>query len=191
MVELAVDDTSLNGYSHPPSDQFSALRSALMNSLQRVVDLPLDTAPAFVRHAQLALEIFQGIEAAETGDVEEEEPDDDDKNAVIELRTLTLQEISERVAAALKVPHASLTGPRRTLHVAFARQVAMYVCRKLTKRSFPAIGEHFGRDHSTVIHAFNLIERRVESDIPFRRTIERIERELTVYSAPVATAPAA
>ncbi len=39
----------------------------------------------------------------------------------------------------------------------------MYLCRKLTDNSFPTIGEHFGRDHSTVIHAYNLIARRVSN----------------------------
>src|SRR5437763_64065 len=67
---------------------------------------------------------------------------------------------------------------KRTQHVAFCRQVAMYLCRKITSNSFPSIGEHFGRDHSTVIHAFNLIERRVNSDSAFRFSIEKIERGL-------------
>ena len=52
----------------------------------------------------------------------------------------------------------------------------MYLCRKITSNSFPSIGEHFGRDHSTVIHAVNLIERRVNNDAAFRLLIEKIER---------------
>jgi chromosomal replication initiator protein len=54
----------------------------------------------------------------------------------------------------------------------------MYLCRKLTESSFPTIGEGFGRDHSTVIHAHNLILRRVSSDSAFRMSIEKIERDL-------------
>jgi hypothetical protein len=48
----------------------------------------------------------------------------------------------------------------------------------MTNNSFPSIGEHFGRDHSTAIHAFNLIERRVNNDSAFRFSIEKIERGL-------------
>ena len=59
----------------------------------------------------------------------------------------------------------------------------MYLCRKITSNSFPSIGEQFGRDHSTVIHAFNLIERRVNNDAAFRSLLEKIERGLK----PVAT----
>jgi chromosomal replication initiator protein len=73
---------------------------------------------------------------------------------------------------------AELKSKKRTQHVAFCRQVAMYLCRKLTTNSFPSIGEHFGRDHSTVIHAVNLIERRVNNDAAFRLLIEKIERGL-------------
>jgi chromosomal replication initiator protein len=67
-----------------------------------------------------------------------------------------------------------------TLPVAFCRQVAMYISRKLTDKSFPVIGEHFGRDHSNVIHAYNLIQQRVTNDSGFRMSIEKIERELKV-----------
>jgi chromosomal replication initiator protein len=56
----------------------------------------------------------------------------------------------------------------------------MYLCRKLTDNSFPTIGEHFERDHSTVIHAYNLIARRVSHDSAFRISIDKIERELKV-----------
>ena len=59
----------------------------------------------------------------------------------------------------------------------------MYMCRKLTDSSFPAIGEQFGRDHSTVIHAYNLIARRVASDTSFRHSFEKIERDLKERAA--------
>jgi chromosomal replication initiator protein len=69
-----------------------------------------------------------------------------------------------------------LKSKKRSQKLAFGRQVAMYLCRKVTGHSFAAIGEHFCRDHSTVIHAFNLIERRANADAAFRSSIERIMR---------------
>jgi chromosomal replication initiator protein len=98
--------------------------------------------------------------------------------------------ISDFVAMRFRLAPDQLMGKSRIQRVAFARQVAMYLCRKITESSFPTIGEHFNRDHSTAIHSFNLISRRVESDLPFHRTIQRIEHELAVSSAP-ATAAAA
>jgi chromosomal replication initiator protein len=89
-----------------------------------------------------------------------------------------IEAIQQVVSDCFHIRLADLKSKKRTQHVAFCRQVAMYLCRKITSNSFPSIGEHFGRDHSTVIHAFNLIERRVNSDSAFRFSIEKIERGL-------------
>ncbi len=89
-----------------------------------------------------------------------------------------IEAIQNAVADYFHIRISDLKSKRRTQHIAFCRQVAMYLCRKLTESSFPVIGEHFGRDHSTVIHAYNLIARRVASDAAFRISIEKIAREL-------------
>ncbi len=86
--------------------------------------------------------------------------------------------IQKTVADFFHIRLVDLKSKKRTQHIAFCRQVAMYLCRKLTSSSFPVIGDAFGRDHSTVIHAHNLIQRRVTNDSAFRLSIERIEREL-------------
>jgi chromosomal replication initiator protein len=91
-----------------------------------------------------------------------------------------IEGIQKTVADFFHIRLADLKSKKRTQHIAFCRQVAMYLCRKLTDNSFPVIGEHFGRDHSTVIHAYNLIARRVGNDSAFRMSIEKIERELKV-----------
>jgi len=55
----------------------------------------------------------------------------------------------------------------------------MYLCRRYTDASFPVIGDRFGgRDHSTVIHAAQVVERRLRDDPTFRATVERLERLL-------------
>ena len=89
-----------------------------------------------------------------------------------------IDSIQKTVSDFFHIRLTDLKSKKRTQHIAFCRQVAMYLCRKLTDSSFPTIGEHFGRDHSTVIHAYNLIMRRVTSDSAFRLSIEKIEREL-------------
>jgi chromosomal replication initiator protein len=94
-----------------------------------------------------------------------------------------IEGIQKTVADFFHIRLAELKSKKRTQHIAFCRQVAMYLCRKLTDNSFPVIGEHFGRDHSTVIHAYNLIARRVGNDSAFRMSIEKIERELKIDPA--------
>jgi chromosomal replication initiator protein len=96
------------------------------------------------------------------------------------------ESIQKTVADFFHIRLADLKSKKRTQHIAFCRQVAMYLCRKITSSSFPVIGEHFGRDHSTVIHAYNLIQRRITSDSAFRFSIEKIERELKATHASAA-----
>ena len=94
-----------------------------------------------------------------------------------------IEMIQKTVSDFFHIRLADLKSKKRTQHIAFCRQVAMYLCRKMTDSSFPAIGEAFGRDHSTVIHAHNLIARRIANDSAFRFSIEKIERELKATHA--------
>jgi chromosomal replication initiator protein len=94
-----------------------------------------------------------------------------------------IEVIQKIVSDFFHIRLTDLKSKKRTQHIAFCRQVAMYLCRKMTDSSFPTIGEHFGRDHSTVIHAFNLIHRRITNDSAFRFSIEKIERELKTAHA--------
>jgi chromosomal replication initiator protein len=98
-----------------------------------------------------------------------------------------IEAIQRTVADFFHIRLGDLKSKKRTQHIAFCRQVAMYLCRKITDSSFPTIGDAFCRDHSTVIHAHNLIQRRVTNDSAFRFSIDKIERELKTIqaSAPV------
>jgi chromosomal replication initiator protein len=89
-----------------------------------------------------------------------------------------IEAIQRAVSDSFRIELADLKSKNRAQHVVFCRQVAIYLCRKITSNSFPCIGRHFGCDHSTVIHAFNLIERRVNNNSAFRFSIEKIERRL-------------
>lgn len=68
---------------------------------------------------------------------------------------------------------------KRTQNIAFPRQIAMYLSRELTDFSLPQIGEEFGgRDHTTVIHAYNKIEEKYNNDIDFKTTIEKLKERI-------------
>jgi len=54
----------------------------------------------------------------------------------------------------------------------------MYLLRRVSGASFPTIGEHFSRNHSTVIYAVALIERRMERDAAFRQFVEELEAQI-------------
>ena len=89
-----------------------------------------------------------------------------------------IETVQKAVAVYFNVRLIDRMSKRRTQHLALCRQVAMYLCRQLTDSSFPAIGERFGRDHSTVIHAHNLIAHRVIDESPFRELLDKLGREL-------------
>ena len=96
-------------------------------------------------------------------------------------REITVESIQKTICDYYNINLGDLKAKRRTKNIAFPRQVAMYLCRKYTETSFPAIGDKFGgRDHSTVIHASKTIERKIKEDPYMQTTIEKLERNLNV-----------
>ncbi len=94
-------------------------------------------------------------------------------------REVTVENIQRTICDYFNLKIADLKAKQRTKNIALPRQVAMYLCRKHTSTSFPAIGYKFGgRDHSTVIHATKVIEKRIKEDSNMQTTIEKIERTL-------------
>jgi chromosomal replication initiator protein len=94
---------------------------------------------------------------------------------------VTVETIQRTICDYFNVKLGDLKAKRRTQNIAFPRQVAMYLCRKYTGTSYPAIGSLFGgRDHSTVIHASKTIEKKMREDPNMQTTIERLERNLNV-----------
>jgi len=90
-------------------------------------------------------------------------------------KELTTDAIKQAVARQFNVSINDLTGKRRTQNIALARQVAMFLCRKHTARSFPEIGALFGgRDHSTVIHAIKCVNEKLNADEILKEQIERV-----------------
>ena len=73
-----------------------------------------------------------------------------------------------------------IVGKKRTKNIAFPRQVAMYLCRKLLDVPLTAIGQNFGnRDHSTVIHGCDKIAEELEKDAELKNTLTIIEDIIT------------
>ncbi len=92
---------------------------------------------------------------------------------------VTTELIQRMVAERYNVSITDLLGKRRTHNVALARQVAMYLCRKLTTYSYPEIGAYFGgRDHSTVIHSYRTVEDRAAKDKELSEVLEGIQRTI-------------
>lgn len=95
--------------------------------------------------------------------------------------TLTIETIQKEVASYFSLKVSDIKGTKRHKAVARPRQIAMFLSRKLTRCSFPEIGQRFGgKDHSTVISACRKIEDLVEKDLSIRTSVETIERQLNL-----------
>ena len=87
--------------------------------------------------------------------------------------------IQKIVADYFKVSIEDLKSKKRNAEIAFPRQVAMYLCRRLTDESFPKIGIEFGgKDHSTVMHSCEKIEMEIKNNKKFAEIIDKLEKDI-------------
>jgi chromosomal replication initiator protein len=85
---------------------------------------------------------------------------------------VTIDTIQKTVAEYYDIRLADMTSRRRPANIAFPRQIAMYLSRKLTGGSLVEIGEAFGgRDHGTVIHACKRVEQMMQTDDQVRQAV--------------------
>ena len=92
---------------------------------------------------------------------------------------ITIDEIQRAVCAHYKLDKSDMASKRRVRAIARPRQVAMYLAKELTPRSYPEIGRRFGgRDHSTVIHAVRTVEALRVADSELDAEIAAIRRSL-------------
>ena len=93
-----------------------------------------------------------------------------------DIKVLNIEDIIRGVSGATNVSENKLISRGRTMEVAQARQIAMYLCRELVGTSLGDIGLHFGgRDHSTVIHACRNIEKKMAIDSTFNIKVQSVK----------------
>ncbi|NEZ47854.1 chromosomal replication initiator protein DnaA [Clostridium niameyense] len=96
-----------------------------------------------------------------------------------QTKQVTIEIIQEIVANYYNLKIEELKSARRTRNIAFPRQIAMYLSRKLTDMSLPKIGEEFGgRDHTTVIHAYEKISTNLKKDESLQNAIKELKKRI-------------
>jgi chromosomal replication initiator protein len=94
-------------------------------------------------------------------------------------RAVSIDQVQRKVAEHYDVRLADMTSKRRPANIAFPRQIAMFISRRLTKSSLQDIGEAFGgRDHGTVIHACKTVQVRMDKEESLRQVIRFLETAL-------------
>lgn len=102
------------------------------------------------------------------------------KDIIVEkCKEISVEMIQKFVSEYFNIKVSDLKSDKRLKTVVLPRQIAIYLCRDLTKSSYPEIGEKFGgKDHSTIIHSFKKITRLVASDSELKNTVDTIRRGL-------------
>lgn len=96
---------------------------------------------------------------------------------------ISVDKIIHYVAEYYNLKSHDITGEKRNKSIALARQIAMYLSRKLTRLSTTQIGSYFGdKEHGTVMHATKKIDDLINSDLKIKKDIENITTNLKIDS---------
>ncbi|MEA3346740.1 MAG: chromosomal replication initiator protein DnaA [Candidatus Auribacterota bacterium] len=96
-----------------------------------------------------------------------------------EEKNISIEHIQKKIAEYYDIRVADMQSKKKPQQIAFPRQVAMYLSRMLTKASLPEIGNSFGgRDHTTVMYAVSQIQKKIDKDKNFNRTIEMLIKKI-------------
>lgn len=92
---------------------------------------------------------------------------------------ITCKEVAAFAAEEFMVSIGEVMGTRRYFPITRVRQVAMYVSRQATRKSYPIIGRAFSRDHTTVLHSVNLIASLIKTDGGLNARVQRVLERAT------------
>jgi len=95
-----------------------------------------------------------------------------------ESAVFTVESIQNAVAKHFHLKVQDLKSVTRARTVALPRQIAMYLMRKYTGMGYKEIGHYFGKDHTTILHGCNKIEKELETDQTIREAVEKIQNLL-------------
>ncbi|NLJ72133.1 MAG: chromosomal replication initiator protein DnaA [Syntrophomonadaceae bacterium] len=97
-------------------------------------------------------------------------------------KTITIETIQKTVCEYYDVQMNELLSKKRHKQIVFPRQIAMYLCRNLTDASYPQIGDQFGgRDHTTILHAYEKIDKQIKEDEELKIAIGELSRIINPY----------
>lgn len=107
------------------------------------------------------------------------------KNALKQLfnvhhRVISIENIQKTTAEYYNIKLSELLGKSRKRSIVRPRQMAMYLAKEMTDKSYPEVGEFFGgRDHTTVLHAYRKIEELLKQSPPTNEDKQKIVNKLT------------
>ena len=102
----------------------------------------------------------------------------------ISASEITVEEIIRKVSSLTNISEPDIVGKSRRAEIVEARQISIYICRDVLGTSLASIGMHFsGRDHTTILHAYKVIEEKKKKDKRVSGIVSDIKSELSIVLA--------
>jgi len=157
--QATVDDDVLNYLATNFSQDVRSLEGAVTRLLFYSINFPIDQDSSRIT-LKLAIEAF--------------------KDQIKENKNeLAISTVRKAVCDYYNLTKQQITSANRTRNISNARQIAMYLCRKLLDATYDDIGKEFGgRDHSTVMNSCESVEKKIKSDPVYLKVINEIEAKI-------------
>ena len=98
---------------------------------------------------------------------------------IIKKKPTEIEDIIKTVSATTKVKPSDIVSKKRTKGISISRQIAIYLSRKYTSKTFKEIGEKFGgRDHSTIITSISNIEKLILDDEQIAKLVNKLSKDI-------------
>lgn len=171
-----------------PPDFETRMAILQQKSMEEGVDLPGDVLEHIARHVASSVREIEGclISLLAKVTLDGRELNIDLARDVVRNITnspsaieITIEDIKREVSGYYKQEVAKLSAKTRKHEVVLARQMSMYLAKKLTRMSLKSIGAHFGgRDHTTVLHSCQQILNYIDTDKNIRQDVEFLRKAL-------------
>jgi chromosomal replication initiator protein len=89
-----------------------------------------------------------------------------------------VERILDKVSRKYNIPVDDIKSRKRTKEIAAARHVTIYIIRRLTDMSLPAIGKYMGRDHTTILFSLDTIESELKTSATLELEINELIKEI-------------
>ena len=156
---LEVDDDVLNYLATNFSQDVRSLEGAVNRLLFYSINFPINDDRDHIS-LQLCIEAFKD-------------------QIKVNKNELTISTVRKAVCDYYNLTKQQITSANRTKNISNARQIAMYLCRKLLDATYDDIGKEFGgRDHSTVMSSCENVERKIKTDPVYLKAINEIEAKI-------------
>jgi chromosomal replication initiator protein len=91
---------------------------------------------------------------------------------------ISIDDVLKVISSFYSIKPSDLKSSRRSRSISRPRQIAMYICRNYLNATYPDIGNHFNKDHSTAIAAIRNVDKMIKTDPSVKDAVDSIKRQL-------------